>query len=337
MDHMALARVLANENAYSEIVELFEPFSDDLLTSPTDNPRSVTLLILGHLGAGEINEAWAALKSIQGKIGSDAAAYLWLTSIPQVPSDSLLAAYELLAVDATFDDWSLIDSPELIRAMVSLDDPEMDEAFQSWRNEYESRGLSLAQKLQLAVTSDGIEFSDDPVEMLTRLQAAVEQVPSPLMDKVIQFPTLPPAEREAIAPIRMFVSIAMNNFVATRSKALLDSGVDRDLLDPFSETAGEYVDRLVAIGVNSPQIIDSRGMYAMAEGRLDEARNLMVEAVALDPVNANLRMSLARVYRALGETTQARDEARKSLLLARRNPNENRELINRLEIFLGSL
>ena len=83
-DHMALADP-REPRGLSEIVETFEPYADAMVESPLDYQRSVTLLVLGHLGAGDVDGAWRILKSMQEEIGAEAAAYLSLTSIPKAP------------------------------------------------------------------------------------------------------------------------------------------------------------------------------------------------------------------------------------------------------------
>ena len=336
-DHMALARVLANMDAYPDIVEVLEPFREEMIDSPYEFRRSVALLVIGHLGAGQVDEAWRIVKSIQGKVGSDGAAFLWLNSIPRAPSASLLRAYELIAADETLDGWSLVGSPKLIRAMTGADDYRLKQAYRSWREAYESRGLSLVERLQLVATADCIEFAGEPEEMLQRLQDAIDQIPPSLLERVMEYPDLTEEERQDVAPIRMLLSIAMNNFVAARAGAAIAAGSDPEWADRFGERAAVYADRLRSMGIESPQIVDTLAMHAMAEGRAEEGVELARRAVGLDPSNPKLRFNLAKALRKAGDVDAARDEARMALLLARRYPSENVDLIRMIEGFLAGL
>ena len=84
-------------------------------------------------------------------------------------------------------------------------------------------------------------------------------------------------------------------------------------------------------------MIDSLAIHALADGRTTDAGRLAAEAVALDPASPASRFTLARALFAAGDAESARDEASKAVLLARRYPNENIDLLAKLEVFLGTI
>ena len=336
-DHMALARILVNLESYPEIVETFEPFATEMLESPLDYRRSVTLLVLGHLGAGEVEEAWQILKAIQDEIGPDVAAYLWLTSIPKAPASKLNAAYELLRGDESLGDWTLLDSPSLIRALVNSADPANATAYREWRDGIAASDPGLTEALRVAAIADGIELQGRPIELLTRLQVALDMVPAGLRDQILGYEQLDPADQRAIRPIRFLVALALNNFVAVWSEAVLASSGDPSGLDTFAQMAASSARQLEVVGAGVPQMIDSLAIHALADGRTTDAGRLAAEAVALDPASPASRFTLARALFAAGDAESARDEASKAVLLARRYPNENIDLLAKLEVFLGTI
>ena len=336
-DHMALARILVNLESYAEIVETFEPFVTEMLESPLDYRRSVTLLVLGHLGAGEVEEAWQILKAIQGEIGSDVAAYLWLTSIPKAPASKLNAAYELLRGDESLVDWTLLDSPSLIQALVNSADPANVTVYREWRDGIAASDLGLTEALRVAAIADGIELQDRPVELLTRLQGALDMVPAGLRDQILGYEQLDPADQRAIGPIRFLMALALNNIVAVWSEAVLSASGDPAGLNAFAAVASSAARQLEIVGAGVPQMVDSLAIYALAQGRTTDAIGLAADAVTLDPSSPANRFTLARALFASGDAEAARDEASKAVLLARRYPNENIDLLAKLDVFLGTI
>ena len=202
-------------------------------------------------------------------------------------------------------------------------------------SEIMATGPSIPNALQVELIGTGVIAFSSKLDAIRGYQDILSRIPPTIMEDLLVFPSLDERRKSIAGPYFNAAVMAMNNMAAIIANMATDGTLPLDEAAKWLELASEASTRLMTMVPNSPEVVDTRAMVAIAADDPAGAVEFARQAVASVPDRAAFRWTLARALDAEGESAAAVEEAREARQSLRRSEEKDEDLARQLSNFLS--
>lgn len=317
-------------------VRTLEPFRGEIESGADARPRGWEILFGSLLRIGRVDEAWSVFEARRSARESGGLVP-WLVNAEQTEPAVARAAVERAMATLPPGPARLPVVGALVSVYRRTGDASVRATIESMLDEIGAGQVNPALAMQLAFSRLGLDDQSDPAGTISGYAALVDGLPTGTVDRLKRFESLTQAERAEVAPIANVAIMSLNNFAAVTASAALDGRIEPSVAAPMLERAARVADDLGAIVGDSPEVLDTRALVALALGQGAKAADLTRTAIRSAPQRAGFRFTLARALRLEGRNEEAAVQAREALRLHRREDLPDEDAIAEIQRFLESV
>jgi tetratricopeptide (TPR) repeat protein len=330
-----VALVEARLNRPDLVLQTLKPFEDEVKENPNSRPRAWRLLVQSLLLEGRVEEAWTLFQSFGSQPDPTALSLIWLETASEAPARIAAAAIDKAKEMIPPGIGRLRFAGAGLAAFGRTGDPSLRLLTEEILSEIMATGPSSPNALQVELIGIGVIALSSELEAIQGYQDILSRIPPAIMDDLFVFPSLDERRKSIAGPYFNPAVMAMNNMAAIISTMATDGTLPLDKAAEWLELASEASTRLLVMVPNSPEVVDTRAMVAIAAGDAADAVEFARQAVAAVPDRAAFRWTLVRALDAEGQSAAAVEEAREATRILRRSEENNEDLAGELSKFLS--
>jgi tetratricopeptide (TPR) repeat protein len=317
------------------VLATLEPFQDEVKRNPNPRPRAWRLLVQSLLLEGRVEEAWALFRSYGSKPDPTVLSLVWLETAskasPRIATAAIEKAKEMIPPGMG----RLRFAGAGLAAFGRTGDASLRMLTEEILSEIMATGPSTPNALQVELIGTGIIAFSSELDAIRNYQDILSRIPPAIMEDFLVFPALDERRKSIAGPYFNPAVMAMNNMAAIIANMANEGNLPLDQAAKWLEVALEASTRLMVMVPDSPEVIDTRAMVAIAAGDGADALEFARQAVAAVPDRASFRWTLARALDAEGQSAAAVEEAREANQLLRRSEEKDEDLARKLSNFLS--
>jgi predicted Zn-dependent protease len=330
-----VALVEARLNRPDLVLQTLKPFEDEVKENPNSRPRAWRLLVQSLLLEGRVEEAWTLFQSFGSQPDPAVLSLIWLETASEAPARIAAAAIDKAKEMIPPGIGRLRFAGAGLAAFERTGDPSLRLLTEEILSEIMATGPSSPNALQVELIGIGVIALSSELEAIQGYQDILSRIPQAIMDDLFVFPSLDERRKSIAGPYFNPAVMAMNNMAAIISTMATDGTLPLDKAAEWLELASEASTRLLVMVPNSPEVVDTRAMVAIAAGDAADAVEFARQAVAAVPDRAAFRWTLVRALDAEGQSAAAVEEAREATRILRRSEENNEDLAGELSKFLS--
>lgn len=316
-------------------IRTLESFRAAVEEDPASRPRAWRVLVESLLLDGQVEEGWSLFRAISPTLEPRLLSSVWLETASKASPKFASEAIELARSALPPGLRRLRLAGAGVAAFRRTGDASLEALTEEILAEINASDSSAVATLQVELVRIGLIEAVAKLEAIQRYDEMLLGIPPVIMQDLLVFSSLSDERRAAVAPYVNSTLMAMNNQAAIIASMAIDGLLPLDEAPKWLERAAEISEQLAAIASDSPEMIDTRSMVAMATGDSSGAVDLAREAVALDPERPSFRWTLVQALQANGESEDAYAEAGRADRVLRRSLERDQELSLKLAAFLN--
>ena len=317
------------------VLATLEPYQDDVNANPSSRPRAWRLLVESLLLEGRVEEAWTLFRGLVSTPDPTALSLVWLETAskasPRIASAAIEKAKEMIPPGMG----RLRFAGAGLAAFGRTGDPGLRLLTEEILSEIMAGGPSAPNAMQVDLIGAGIISFSSNLDAIRSYQDILSRIPASIMEDLLVFPSLDERRKSIAGPYFNAAVMAMNNMAAITATLAMEGTLPLDEAAEWLDRASEASTRLVTMVPNSPEVVDTRAMVAIATGDTADAVGFAREAVVAVPDRAAFRWTLARALNADGQSAAAIEAAREASQILRRSEEKDEDLALELSNFLG--
>jgi tetratricopeptide (TPR) repeat protein len=311
---------------YGAVLELLAPFVDDISKSPNNRQESWQILFRSLLHVGRVEEAAKIYLAMFASVQIPPNWRPWLLYLQTLDPALAIEGYRIAEPGLSTFDLKLASAD----AMANVYRKSGDLAV---KGEWSRIVAQLSpfdepnERFQRAVLDAEFAWIDSESEGIEQALRAQGEIPPDFLQKLERVDQLPDSEKRQVNSTFSSLMLFYNNLLARTSEAIRKGIIDPEVESRLIVACRVASDALAEFLPGSPDVLDSRAMFALSLGDMNGAMELSLASLSVAPGSSGFLLTKSRIELAMKKFLQASETAAVARKLERAKQIPDLELI----------